>query len=228
MLYAACLAYASNVLCMRGKLACEAYEQLHGEAIAALIPLLSLRYDPHMYEVLLATTVILRMSEQFSEISEDGLYHLNGANSLFAMTGYKWSPAHAGLKDTAFWIYLRESIRVCFLNEQACSFDLEIVNEQFEATNATLEETWANRITYLMAQLCNACWGDATPADRTLMRRRICAQLDEWRASLPDNFEPWSFTHEQYQAFPSIKFLSPWHGMPRNKCHCLIPELSVG
>ena len=213
VLYAACLAYASNILCLRWKLAREVYERFHGDAIAALIPLLSPRYDPQDYEVVLATTVILRMSEQFTELSEDGLYHLHGANSLFAMAGDLWSPTRVGLKEAAFWTYVRESIRMCFLNEQACPFDLKMVNEQFEVTDATPEEAWANRVTYLIAQLCNACWGNEDHTARALMRRQIRAALEEWRESIPESFQPWSFIRNKYQAFPSIKFLSPWHGM---------------
>lgn len=212
VLYAACLAYASNVLCLRGNLAYEVYERFHGEAIAALIPLLSPQYEAHDYEVLLATTVILRMSEQFTELSEDGLYHLQGANSLFAMAGDQWSPACTGLKGAAFWTYLRESIRICFLNEQACPFDLGMINERFQETSTTTEETWANQITYLMAQLCSACWSHEDPTARALMRRNVRARLEEWRESVPESFKPWSFIRDKYQAFPSMKFLAPWHG----------------
>lgn len=201
--YAACLAYASNVLSRSGKLARELYEQLHGDAIASLIPLLSPRYDTHDYEVLLATTVIARMSEQFTELSEDGLYHLHDANSLFAMAGTRWAPSPVGLKEAAFWTYMRESIRVCFLNEQGCPFDLGMVEEEFEATDTTPQEAWANRITYVIAQLCSACWGDEDSTSRVLMRNQVRLRLKEWREGIPESFHPWSFTHDKYQSFPA-------------------------
>ena len=91
------------MLCLTGQLDRDVYERFHDHAIATLIPLLSPNSDPRADEVLLATAVVLRMSEQFSELSEDGLHHLHGANSLFAMAKDQWSPASVDLRGVAFW-----------------------------------------------------------------------------------------------------------------------------
>lgn len=213
VLYAACLAYASNVLCLTGQLDRDVYERFHDHAIATLIPLLSPNSDPRADEVLLATAVVLRMSEQFSELSEDGLHHLHGANSLFAMAKDQWSPASVDLRGVAFWTYVRESIRVCFLSEQACPFDLDTVDAEGGWVGHIPEEAWANRLTYLLARLCTACWGDADPVVRAAAREQIRIRLEEWRESVPPSFQPWYNSRDKYRAFPTMKFLSPWHGM---------------
>lgn len=211
VLYYACLAYASHVLFLKGDVDEYVQEQYQNKAIELLIPLLSPHFAPATDGALLATTVILRMSEQFSELADDAQHHLHGAYSLFATTGEKWSPFHIDVRGVAFWIYLRESIRVCFLNEHGCQFDLDIVDDEKTTTSAP-EEVWANKISYLMARLCNACWGDFDERVKESMRAEIQTSLEEWKAQLPDTFQPWCFSCKDYEPFPVIKFLSPWHG----------------
>lgn len=176
-----------------------------------MIPLLSPHFAPATDSALLATTVILRMSEQFSELADDAQHHLHGAYCLFATTGEKWSPFHIDVRGVAFWIYLRESIRVCFLNEHGCQFDLGIVDDEKAAASAP-EGVWANKISYLIARLCNACWGDFDESVKESMRAEIQTSLEEWKAQLPDTYQPWCFSCKDYEPFPVIKFLSPWHG----------------
>lgn len=211
VLYYACLAYASHVLFLKGKLDEYVHEQFQNKAIGLLIPLLSPHFTPAADKALLATTVILRMSEQFSELADDAQHHLNGAYSLFATTGEKWSPLHVDIRGVAFWVYLRESIRVCFLNEQGCQFNLDSVDEEFSTTSGS-EEVWTNHMSYLLARLCNACWGDFDAEVKDSMRDRIQISMEEWRSRLPETFQPWCFNRADYQPFPIMKLLSPWHG----------------
>ena len=211
VLYYACLAYASHVLCLQGDLPTRIEQRYLDKAIGMLIPALSSHASPYNDESLLATTVILRMSEQFSEIGDDGQHHLKGAFSLFSHADHKWSPSQLDVKGVAFWIYLRESIRICFLHEQNCNFDMSLVEDKpIEPTAA--EEVWTNRMTYLLAKLCNACWSNVV--DESEMTK-IDRSVEEWRESLPETFEPWCYRKNQDEAFPIIKFVSTWHGMYR-------------
>ncbi|RKK66312.1 hypothetical protein BFJ69_g15515 [Fusarium oxysporum] len=139
VLYYACLAQYAN------------------EAVSMLIPLLSPDCVCAGSGALLSTAVILRMSEQFSELAEDAIYHLCGACSLFTTVQEKWSPSGTGLRGAAFWTYVRESIRVCFLKEEGCQFDLNMVDGDLPKPSTGYdEEAWANHISYLLARLCNA------------------------------------------------------------------------
>ncbi|KAL8852641.1 MAG: hypothetical protein Q9221_002521 [Calogaya cf. arnoldii] len=83
VLYYACLAYASHVMTLQGRLTPEDEAEYHNKAFSLLIPLLTSRPVPSEDAALLATSVILRMSEQFAELAEDAQHHLNGAFSLF-------------------------------------------------------------------------------------------------------------------------------------------------
>ena len=56
---------------LQGQLQQKEEVEYHDKAIAQLIPSLSSGAEPAENPALLATTVILRMSEQFSELAED-------------------------------------------------------------------------------------------------------------------------------------------------------------
>ncbi|KAM6530492.1 hypothetical protein FALCPG4_008619 [Fusarium falciforme] len=213
VLYHACLAYASHVLLLHGMLDECVYEEYSNEAISILIPLLSPDCVHAGSGALLSTAVILRMSEQFSELAEDAKYHLRGACSLFTTVQEKWSPSYTDLRGVSFWTYVRESIRVCFLNEEGCQFNLEMVDGDLAKTSAGHdEEAWANHMSYLLARLCNACWGSSDAAEpRESAIGEIRADIDEWRAGLPDSYQPWYNCREKHQTFRVVKFLSPWH-----------------
>ncbi|CAI6093013.1 unnamed protein product [Clonostachys chloroleuca] len=212
VLYHACLAYASHVLLLHGKLDEHLYEQYTNEAISVLIPLLSPECVHSGNESLLLSAVILRMGEQFSELAEDAGYHLHGACSLFMAVQEKWSPSCTDLRGLSFWTYLRESIRVCFLNEEDCQFNLEMVDGSLTRTaGGQDEEAWANHMSYLLARLCNACWGWSDAQSRALAITKIGAEIDEWHTALPDSYQPWYSCREARQTFRVLRFLSPWH-----------------
>lgn len=187
------------------------HDDYQSRAITIFIPLLSNCVTGANTD-LLATTVLLRMAEQFTETTEDAGHHLQGAWSVFSSVQEKWSPAMTDLRGAAFWIYLRQSIRASFLNEQGCRFNLDHVDVEGFAV-ATSEEIWTNQVTYLLARLCDGCWGDCTSEKKEITRKKVSLELDEWYAGIPNAFQPWSFSHAESQAFPVVKYLSPWHGM---------------
>ena len=211
VLYYACLAFASHVMVLWGKLDKSVQEQYHDKAIGLLIPLLSSHTASSRAEALLATTVLLRMIEQFSEIAEDAQRHLQGAFSLFTTTGELWTPFQTGVKGSAFWIYLRASMRVCFLSEQGCKFDLELCEDVTGLTSAP-DEVWTNRMSYLLARLCNACWAELDPVVRSAKLQELRILIDEWEKGLPASFQPWYFCQQVYEPFPTVRYLGPWHG----------------
>src|SRR5690554_2531251 len=92
-------------------------EHYNSKVLELLIPLLSSEEATSSNDALLATTVILRMSEQFLEVGNDAQRHLNGAASLFMDGTTDWSPVESSLAIACFWTHQRESIRICFLRE---------------------------------------------------------------------------------------------------------------
>ena len=215
VLYYACLAYSSLLLHLNDGLDKSIHDDFQNRAIAILIPLL-----PHCAtgadEALLATTVILRMGEQFSELAEDAQHHLRGAFSLFTTTQEKWSPTMTHVRGVTFWIYVRECIRASFLNQEGCRIVLDTIDVGLPAPTDD-DEVWVNHVTYLLARLCDACWGGSDTATKESMMGHVSSALDTWHADLPNSFRPWYFVRQDYQAFPVVKLLSPWHGNHYNQ-----------
>lgn len=224
VLYYACLAYASHVMTLQGQLTPEDEAEYHDKAFGLLIPLLTLRPVPSQDAALLATSVILRMSEQFAELAEDAQHHLNGAFSLFGNANTKWSPSRLDVGGTAFWIYLRESLRLCFLNEQTCQFNLDLIEYDLDPLN-NLDEAWANRMTYLLARTCNICWSKS--GSRSILQARI-DQLQDlvevWQDSVPETYRPWYDHQKPTDVFSTIRYLSTWHGKGRVTLHIRMPS----
>ena len=191
-------------------------EERHvGKVLEILIPLLSSIKATSTNEVVLATTVILRMAEQFSELAQDAQSHLNGAASLF-MDGTDWPLTEHNLAVAAFWTHLRESIRICFLRQQPPQIDLDQlkIREDYSIVDVP-EEEWTNRSTYLLLKVCKVCWGSTTK-DSQLEADRLRISLDLWKQHLPPSFWPWSVREISDQAFPVMRYFESWHG---ESCH---------
>ncbi|KAL2848602.1 hypothetical protein BJX68DRAFT_267468 [Aspergillus pseudodeflectus] len=212
VLYYSCLAYAAHVQYLWGRADRAKADYYHNEAIGLLIPLLDAKTQPQAStEDLLATIVILRMSEQFSEPGEDAQCHLYGAFSLLTSSRAKWPPDRVDLKGTAFWTFVRQSLRICFLFEQGCPFDLGIVDCSNLFAPAK-DEVWTNRMTYLLARTCNLCWSSGYDADsRVAQLEALEVDINSWREALPDAFKAWYYRQTRSETFPTIRYLSRWH-----------------
>lgn len=198
-------------MCLLGLLNQSTAAQYNGEVLQRLIPLLSSHEATSTNEILLATTVVLRMAEQFSELEQDTQSHLKGAVSLF-MDGTNWPLAEHNLGIAAFWTHLRELIRICFLREQPPEFALDqlSITDNHPRADAP-EEEWTNRSTYLMLKVCKLCWGGS--ADKThAALEEVRTSLDLWKQKLPQCFSPWSVRETTDHPFPAIKYFESWHG----------------
>ncbi|KFY95227.1 hypothetical protein V498_03459, partial [Pseudogymnoascus sp. VKM F-4517 (FW-2822)] len=111
LVLAACLACASHVMYLLGIVENCVEEHYNGKVLELLIPLLSSSEEAtSSNDALLATTVILRMSEQFLEVGNDAQRHLNGAASIFMDGSTDWSPIESSLAIACFWTHQRETI----------------------------------------------------------------------------------------------------------------------
>lgn len=211
-LYYACLAYSARVLTLMGQLDKAKGDLYEDKAIAELIPRLSERSESSFQETLPAITVILRMAEQFSEIQDDARCHLLGASSIFAS-----NPENASLGAAAFWVYMRQSIRVSFLNEEPCRSGAG--NLMDIAFTPASDETWVNRITYLLARTCSACWDTTLSTElRANVLEELHVSLELWLQSIPGTFQPWCNYHAENDPFPVIRYICPWHGECIGSC----------
>lgn len=227
VLYFACLQYAAHIMVLRGELEGPVEERYHNKAIRRLIDSLASHPNPETDEALLATTVILRMSEQFSEIEEDAQHHLGGASSLFATNGVKWSPFQTDLRGTAFWIYLRESLRLCFLHEERCRFDMNLIEDEATFSPAP-DEVWTNRMTHLLAKCCNVCFAEPDLDIQQGHLENLREVIDLWVKSLPQSFHAWRYQEEEFDPFPTVYFLSTWHGKTHVESNLIEHSLRSG
>ncbi|KAK5358847.1 hypothetical protein LTR20_010812 [Exophiala xenobiotica] len=210
VLYYACLAYAARVLHLYGRMDLDRSESYQSQAIRHLIPSL----DPSKSstaEILLPTTVILRMAEQFLELADDPQCHMQGAYSVFSAANSSYSPSRTDVQGVSFWIGVRECLRICFLYERECQFDIEIVDTN-DILGQASDEVWTNRMTYHLARLCNICWGAVDKPRLGHDFETIAADIDLWRQHLPDGFKPWYYQDNVSDIFPIIKYYSTWHG----------------
>ena len=211
VLYYSCLALGAHIMCLQGMINRSVEEEFQDAAINLLIPLLS--EDPRTWSpgTILTTTIILRTSEQLSEIGDDAKYHLTNAFSVFAATGEQWSTFRTDVDGVAFWTYLRQCIRVCFLQEQPVPFDIDIVEHE-PNYNPAPDVVWTNRITLLLARLCNVCWSTIEPNFRADQLKEINTLLNEWIKALPPTFRALCCVKEGRGPFSFVRYLGTWHG----------------
>ncbi|KAL2444010.1 hypothetical protein ABEF95_014697 [Exophiala dermatitidis] len=132
---------------------------------------------------------------------------------LFKLRGSrnKWSPHENDLAAVSFWVYVREGLRLCFLNEEKCLFDIHLVEEETTYGEAS-EEAWTKRATYLLARARNLCFGDEYTGTRGQEENmKLEKYLSMWNARIPETFRPWSNKAKQFGLCPAISFLSTWH-----------------
>ncbi|KFX89387.1 hypothetical protein O988_08645 [Pseudogymnoascus sp. VKM F-3808] len=219
LVLSACLACASHIMFLLGEVEKSVDEYYNSRMLELLIPLLSSEEQAtSSNQALLATTVILRMSEQFLEVGSDAQRHLNGAASLFMDGITDWSPIESNLAIACFWTHLRETIRICFLREQPCQFEMSYLSLADDDLNVPVssDEAWTNRMTYLLLRVCSVCWGTSTSVIRedsaaTMDLKRLRCLIDCWKEHLPLSFRPWGVHKDGNGPFPVIRYFASWH-----------------
>ena len=225
LVLSACLSCASHLLCLRGDVDKDVEEHYRSRVLSLLIPVLSSEKATSANEGLLATTVVLRMSEQFLEPTDDCQHHLKGAASLF-FDGTHWPLVESSLGVACFWTHLRESIRICFLTQQPCSFNTDLLLDIWSKdslSSQASEEAWSNRMTLLMLEVCTLCW-DSSIAEKTSKAGCLMHHLRIWKECLPASFRPWAVCEIETEPFAAIRCLSPWHGKLLDSEHRCCPH----
>ncbi|KAE8358131.1 hypothetical protein BDV27DRAFT_138185 [Aspergillus caelatus] len=216
-LHSACLAYASQVLYLHGRVPREIKEELHDRALRQLTPTFTSSYQGRSAECLLASTVLLRMTEQFLELGEDHQHHLYGSSTLFETELHQLSLFDDNLRNSSFWAYLRGAIRISFLLERPSPFRLEYLSfiESSRGNGQMSDEAYANCMTYFIAELCTLCWSEpgALGSDGEVASRihRLQGVINEWKSNLPASFNPWYTDFRENDIFPDVRYLAPWH-----------------
>lgn len=185
-------------------------EQYQSECVRLLIPILDDFTLAVQDDTVLATIVILRMSEQYDEYHVDRQCHLVGA---FSHLGHSMmaSTAAGGLLQATFYSYVRADIRMAILGQ--CRTKLSVDSWPLDESSPSNDADWANRITWLLVHVINLCYGKSDDMQGILPYEQLNMLIDDWKTHIPSTFEPYFYEDPENTSFPIIRLLCPWHGM---------------
>ncbi|OIW32928.1 hypothetical protein CONLIGDRAFT_666340 [Coniochaeta ligniaria NRRL 30616] len=187
-------------------------ERYYEESVRLLIPMLT---DPSNAEHanLLAATVILRVYEQMNVpmYGNDQECHLSGSTALVSASS---PPPSIGLRDAAFWVYLRQDIYMAILNQRPMKVDLSSIPSPDAVclTSQSSDCMWARRMVAIMAHIVAFCFGDG---DKSVSKwDELRALAHDWDARKPNSFEPYYWRDRDVEAgryWPDYWLTADWH-----------------
>lgn len=202
----------------------EAADLAHERCITMLIVLLGAERVVDD-DVLLCAIVILRVFEQLTALGNgsDRERHLAGCSALLrACQGPRVDPSAPGLRDAAFWVYMRQCLYNACINQQAPNVDFSLTLLPIPtplSPNDTLqcETAWANTMTWICATIVQFCFGPHTQDHGTRMPRwqELNEAVGNWARSRPPSFDPiWEGDGScDGNPFPEYYFAADWHAV---------------
>lgn len=217
-------------------------EQAHERCVELLIPSLSSETVADD-DVLLCAIVILRVFEQLNGKSRDrprtrsslttGAVmvtgsdqerHLAGCSALLrASQGRQVDPSTPGLRQAAFWVYMRQCLYNACVYQQPPNVDPNLVllpppSGGDPISDLKSETAWANTMTWICATVVHFCFGSNYPEPLARMHkwRELYDAVESWRKNRPDTFDPIWYSDPvpgNSNPFPEIWFTADWHGM---------------
>ncbi|KAH1268880.1 hypothetical protein KXX33_001320 [Aspergillus fumigatus] len=219
----------------------ELAEQAHERCVELLIPSLSSEKVADD-DILLCAIVILRVFEQLNVMvtGSDQERHLAGCSALLrASQGREVDPSTPGLRQAAFWVYLRQCLYNACIHQQAPNVDL--VNLVLLAppqgggdplSDLRSETAWANTMTWICATVVHFCFGSSypEPATRLLRWQQLSEAVESWLSNRPDTFNPIWYSEAvpgSGNPFPEIWFTADWHIMAFGFYHLACMLLAI-
>lgn len=139
--------------------------------------------------------------------------HLTGT-SVFANAQLEFR-TWGGLGHAAFWVFVRQDIYMSLLSQRPLKVDLAGWEDRLSfdlGFEATTDCTWANRMTWIVAEIVSFCFGDRLSYVNWEAAR---AKTERWNLSRPKSFDPILYIDRDEDAkryFPEIRLGHPWHG----------------
>lgn len=210
----------------------EAANLAHERCIAKLIVLLDsdrVADDGSNNDVLLCAIVILRVFEQLTALGNgsDQERHLAGCSALLraCQRGPCVDPSAPGLRDAAFWVYMRQCLYNACINQQAPNVDFSLTllladpaSPGGAAADGHLgsETAWANTMTWICATIVQFCFGAHAqePSSRMAKWQELSGAVEDWARSRPRSFDPiWQSDGPGGDGgpFPEYYFAADWH-----------------
>lgn len=159
--------------------------------------------------------------------------HLAGASALLrGSQSYAIDPSAPGLRQAAFWVYMRQCLYNACVNQQPPNVDLDhvlspvpVARPNNPSSEVCSETGWANTMTWICATVISFAFGQGFQEPSARMRKwnELCAAVEGWMHDRPEVFDP--IWYEQpirggSDPFPSVWFTADWHGMIKlQACH---------
>lgn len=134
--------------------------------------------------------------------------HLQGSYSLLASHHLD---IKTDLLGAGFWNYLREDITVALIEKRSLMIDLLAYVHLPE----TLEsDDFPARATFLLGMIINRCLAKDAVALDIVEWETLKRELEDWRVSLPESFEPVLTTPglKESSTFQGLWTTKGWHG----------------
>ncbi|KAJ5175184.1 uncharacterized protein N7482_001061 [Penicillium canariense] len=217
----------------------EMAEQAHERCVELLIPFLSSETVADD-DILLCTIVILRVFEQLNVMvtGSDRERHLAGCSALLrASQGRELDPSTPGLRQAAFWVYMRQCLYNACVHQQAPNVDLNLIlipppSGSDPLGNPNSETAWANTMTWICATVIHFCFGSHYSEPFTRMRRwqELSEAVENWLSTRPCTFDPIWYSEavpDSGNPFPEIWFTADWHIMAFGYYHLACMLLAI-
>lgn len=147
--------------------------------------------------------------------------HLSGSKALVCASS---PPPSSGLRDAAFWVYLRQDIYMAILNQRPLKVDLSSIPSPDAAcqTPQSSDCLWARRMVAIMAHIVAFCFGDG---DKSVSKwDELRALAHDWAARKPSSFEPYYWRDRDVETgryWPDYWLTADWHGESKAQNACI-------
>lgn len=156
--------------------------------------------------------------------------HLAGCSALLrASQGSYIDPSAPTLRQTAFFVYIRQCLYNACVNQHPPNIDLNLTLMPIPAAVGTdpasdlrVETAWANTIAWICATIVQFCFGGGSV--EPIARMQKWSELEEavksWLRNRPATFDPiWSSQPVlgASNPFPEFWFTADWHGKRRSR-----------
>ncbi|CAN9407805.1 unnamed protein product [Alternaria alternata] len=161
--------------------------------------------DPlaHWDENFLIAVILLRLHEEMGE-SDEHCHHLGTARILNSISSFA---ADGGLRESASWVSLRQHIYVSLTTQKPLNLSLD--NYRHSAVFSEFDdESWANRIIFLFANVLQAVFGGSNNGSENVSRetwKDLSDEVDEWERT-----KPWTFSAFHVEPDAGDRFEGSW------------------
>ncbi|KAJ6111194.1 hypothetical protein N7486_003429 [Penicillium sp. IBT 16267x] len=199
----------------------ELAESYHERCVAILIPMLNPLDHRQDLDILLASTVILRLFEQMccKKPSDDFQRHLRGSSAF--VNSWVDCAVSGNLTEASFWVFVGQDIQYSLCDQSSLRINFQLFNDKlqqvWQAESSPPERSWTRKAIWLLAETVQYCYSDNKKSAEEYESLR--ARLEDWENMKPDGFSPLFYAEADPvggSPFPTVLYTHSWHGESTN------------